>query len=141
MAQSTRKLKKEKKKGKLTSKGRSRFSSSSWCPSSSSGRTLLSYPVEFLSIYQQYPLYVSIVYTTMQRRRAGSFSLQSPPSVLLLSVFFLSIATAMAEGSSEASVHIIYTEKPPTEDAESHHISTLTAVLGRSPTYLPPFFP
>ncbi|PKI41885.1 hypothetical protein CRG98_037712 [Punica granatum] len=36
----------------------------------------------------------------------------------------------MAEGSSEASVQIVYTEKPPTEEAESHHISTLTTILG-----------
>lgn len=75
----------------------------------------------------------------MEASRAWSISLRSPPAVLLLSIFFLSIATAMAEDSSEASVHIIYTEKPPTHDLESHHLSTLAAVLGRSPTYLLPF--
>lgn len=68
----------------------------------------------------------------MQRRRAEGFSLQSPPSVLLISIFIFSIAVAMAEGSSEASVHIIYTEQPPVDDAESLHLRTLTTVLGRS---------
>ncbi|KAK4794770.1 hypothetical protein SAY86_012764 [Trapa natans] len=64
--------------------------------------------------------------------RAESFSLVFPPLVLVISIFFSSIAIAMAGAPSEATVHIIYTEKPPVDDVESHHIRTLAAVLGRS---------
>lgn len=77
---------------------------------------------------------------TMQRRRAESFSLLSPPSVLLILIFISSIAFAMAEGPSEASVHIVYTEKPPIDDVESHHLRTLAAVLGRSSLPFPSSF-
>ncbi|KAK4752013.1 hypothetical protein SAY87_020811 [Trapa incisa] len=66
----------------------------------------------------------------MQTRRVQSFSLVSPPLLLVISIFISSIAIVMAEVPSEATVHIIFTEKPPVDDVESHHIHTLTAVLG-----------
>ncbi|KAK4745054.1 hypothetical protein SAY87_011366 [Trapa incisa] len=73
------------------------------------------------------------VYQSVPQRkgaRAESFSLVFPPLVLVISIFFSSIAIAMARAPSEATVHIIYTEKPPVDDVESHHIRTLAAVLG-----------
>ncbi|MGI4421833.1 protease inhibitor I9 family protein, partial [Klebsiella pneumoniae] len=43
-----------------------------------------------------------------------------------------SIIAAMAENpsKSEASVHIIYTEKPENEEPEAYHIRTLASVVG-----------
>ncbi|XP_058218705.1 subtilisin-like protease SBT3.3 isoform X2 [Rhododendron vialii] len=79
--------------------------------------------------------------------------MQIKPSALYICFFFFffsssfiysfpcsspwTITTAMADDSlpqpsseSEASVHIIYTEKPENEEPESFHLRTLASVLG-----------
>jgi len=40
--------------------------------------------------------------------------------------------TGEATGSSEAKVHIIYTEKPTDEEPKTYHLRTLSSALGRS---------
>ncbi|KAL9861884.1 putative peptidase S8 propeptide/proteinase inhibitor I9 [Arabidopsis thaliana] len=52
-----------------------------------------------------------------------------------LSSFFASIVmadeyTGEATGSSEAKVHIIYTEKPTDEEPKTYHLRTLSSALG-----------
>ncbi|XP_028805798.1 subtilisin-like protease SBT3.17 [Neltuma alba] len=62
-----------------------------------------------------------------------------PLSISSLLLVFLIVSTAMAEStpkpvdsadSSTPAVHIVYTEKPESEEPEAYHIRTLTAVLG-----------
>ncbi|KAK9111842.1 hypothetical protein Scep_019361 [Stephania cephalantha] len=54
----------------------------------------------------------------------------------LLALFALSLLVSiMAEtgagnGSGEAEVHIVYTEKPEGEEPEAYHVRTLASVLG-----------
>lgn len=48
---------------------------------------------------------------------------------------------AADSSSSEAKVHIVYTERPEDEEPEAYHIKTLASVLGRFIIiYLFPFF-
>ncbi|XP_019053208.1 PREDICTED: subtilisin-like protease SBT3.17 [Nelumbo nucifera] len=60
-------------------------------------------------------------------------------STALLVVLVLIFSSIMADGaagtggspaSSEAAVHIVYTEKPEGEEPEAFHIKTLASVLG-----------
>lgn len=50
--------------------------------------------------------------------------------ILLLSLFLIS-SMAADSSSSEAKVHIVYTERPEGQEPEQYHISTLASVLGR----------
>ncbi|KAL7128450.1 hypothetical protein ABFS83_14G318000 [Erythranthe nasuta] len=51
--------------------------------------------------------------------------------ILLLLLFLIpSMATVDSSSSSEAKVHIVYTEKPEGQEPEDYHIRTLTSVLG-----------
>lgn len=43
---------------------------------------------------------------------------------------------AADSSSSEAKVHIVYTERPEDEEPEAYHIKTLASVLGRFIIYL-----
>lgn len=49
--------------------------------------------------------------------------------ILLLSLFLIS-SMAADSSSSEAKVHIVYTERPEGQEPEQYHISTLASVLG-----------
>ncbi|KAL7086315.1 hypothetical protein ACP275_14G331700 [Erythranthe tilingii] len=51
------------------------------------------------------------------------------PQILLL-LLFLIPSMATVDSSSEAKVHIVYTEKPEGQEPEDYHIRTLTSVLG-----------
>ncbi|XP_073287602.1 subtilisin-like protease SBT3.17 [Primulina huaijiensis] len=52
-----------------------------------------------------------------------------PKQILLLFLFLVSTMAADSS-SSEAKVHIVYTEKPEGQEPEEYHIKTLTSVLG-----------
>ncbi|KAL8459637.1 hypothetical protein ACS0TY_036107 [Phlomoides rotata] len=63
--------------------------------------------------------------------RTNNFS----PIIILLSQFlllssFLIASMAADSSSSEAKVHIVYTEQPEGQEPEEYHIKTLTSVLG-----------
>ncbi|KAI3460656.1 hypothetical protein Pfo_017319 [Paulownia fortunei] len=51
------------------------------------------------------------------------------PQILLL-LLFLIPSMAVDSSSSEAKVHIVYTERPEGQEPEEYHIRTLTSVLG-----------
>ncbi|XP_024962419.1 subtilisin-like protease SBT3.17 [Cynara cardunculus var. scolymus] len=67
-------------------------------------------------------------------------SLQSSSiiTVFLVSIFIITISSSMAEADSsksvpatvEATVHIVYTERPQDEELEFYHLRTLSSVLG-----------
>ncbi|KAL3503866.1 hypothetical protein ACH5RR_033707 [Cinchona calisaya] len=67
----------------------------------------------------------------MQRSHIFFFS-TIPVSFLLVFLCFSSISMADSQipSSSEAKVHIIYTERPQDQEPEDYHIKTLTSVLG-----------
>ncbi|KAK4424644.1 hypothetical protein Salat_1658000 [Sesamum alatum] len=56
------------------------------------------------------------------------------PTILLAQIFlllsFLIPSMAADSSSSEAQVHIVYVEKPESQDPETFHVQTLTSVLG-----------
>lgn len=56
--------------------------------------------------------------------------------IIIVVVLSLSASITMAEStgeaSSEAKVHIIYTEKPTDEEPKDYHLRTLSSALGRS---------
>ncbi|KAK9109927.1 hypothetical protein Sjap_017987 [Stephania japonica] len=55
----------------------------------------------------------------------------SYPLLALLALSLLvSIMAETGNGSGEAEVHIVYTEKPEGEEPEAYHVRTLATVLG-----------
>ncbi|EYU23954.1 hypothetical protein MIMGU_mgv1a016370mg [Erythranthe guttata] len=52
------------------------------------------------------------------------------PQILLLLLFLIPSMATVDSSSSEAKVHIVYTEKPEGQEPEDYHIRTLTSVLG-----------
>ena len=53
--------------------------------------------------------------------------------VVVLALFAsITMAESTGEASSEAKVHIIYTEKPTDEEPKDYHLRTLSSALGRS---------
>ncbi|KAL3830290.1 hypothetical protein ACJIZ3_019092 [Penstemon smallii] len=55
------------------------------------------------------------------------------PTIVLAQVillFFFLIPSMATVTSSEAKVHIVYTERPEGQEPEDYHIKTLTSVLG-----------
>lgn len=44
----------------------------------------------------------------------------------------ITMAESTGEASSEAKVHIVYTEKPTDEEPKEYHLRTLSSALGRS---------
>ncbi|XP_073283253.1 subtilisin-like protease SBT3.9 [Primulina huaijiensis] len=51
-------------------------------------------------------------------------------SQILLLFLFLTSTMAADSSSSEAKVHIVYTERPEGQEPEEYHIKTLSSVLG-----------
>lgn len=53
--------------------------------------------------------------------------------IIVLALFAsITMAESTGEASSEAKVHIIYTEKPTDEEPKDYHLRTLSSALGRS---------
>ena len=66
-------------------------------------------------------------------KKSVLFSSILPLAVILLSCSSISMAdskTPSVSSSSEAKVHIVYTERPQDLEPEDYHIRTLSSVLG-----------
>lgn len=48
-------------------------------------------------------------------------------------VSIMAAESSLPSSTSEAAVHIIYTEKPTDQEPEAYHLKTLASVLGRYP--------